>query len=52
MKSPNSDQQITSSLILSRLERKMQIEFSCQVNACVIEKLQRDVNFNKKKAVN
>ena len=43
-----------TSIKVSRLERtvdsicKMQIEFPCQANACVIEKLQKDLNFNKK----
>ena len=52
--SSNSDQQIVPSIKVSRLERtvdsicKMQIEFPCQANACVIEKLQKDLNFNKK----
>ena len=30
----------------------MQIDFPCQVDAFVIEQLQRDLKFNKKKAVN
>ena len=30
----------------------MHIEFPSQVNACVIEKLQRDLKFKKEKAVN
>ena len=37
--------------VLTEISLK-QIEFLCQVNACVIEKLQRDLRFNKKKAVN
>ena len=55
MQSPNTDQQITPSIKVSRLERtvdsirKMQIEFPCQVNACLTEKLQRDLKFNKRK---
>ena len=58
MQSPNSDQQIIPSIKVSYLERtvgsirKMQIEFPCQANACVIEKLQRDLKFNKKKVKN
>ena len=49
---------ITPSIKVSHLERtvdsirKMQIEFPCQVNACVIEKLQRNLKVNKKQAVN
>ena len=58
MQSPNSDQQITPSIEVSYLERRveskcqMHIQYPCQVNACVIEKLQRDLKFNKTKAVN
>ena len=37
--------------VLTEISLK-QIEFLCQVNACVIEKRQRDLRLNKKKAVN
>ena len=58
MQSPNSDQQIILSIKVSHLERtvdsirKMQTEFPCHANACVIEKLQGDLKFNKKKVKN
>ena len=58
MQSPNSDQQTTPSIKVSSLKRtvdsirKMQFEFPCQVNTCVIEKPQKDLKFNKRKAVN